>query len=55
MLVGVCNGLAAYADIRVDWVRTIFVFATLVTGGLFVVVYIVMAFILPVAATREVS
>ena len=55
MLVGVCNGLAAYADIRVDWVRTIFVFATLITGGLFVVVYIVMAFILPVAATREVS
>ncbi len=55
MLVGVCNGLAAYADIRVDWVRTLFVFATLLTGGLFVVVYVVMAFILPVAPTREAS
>jgi phage shock protein PspC (stress-responsive transcriptional regulator) len=55
MLAGVCNGLAAYSDLRVDWVRTLFVFATLLTGGLFVVVYIAMAFILPVAPTREAS
>jgi phage shock protein PspC (stress-responsive transcriptional regulator) len=52
-LAGVCNGLAAYSEIRVDWVRTIFVFAALVTAGLFLVVYIAMAFILPVAETRE--
>ena len=32
-LAGVCNGLAAYSEIRVDWVRTIFVLATLVTAG----------------------
>jgi len=50
---GVCNGLAAYADLSVDWVRTIFFFAALLTAGLFTIVYIVMAFILPVVPTRE--
>src|SRR3954453_4698273 len=52
-IAGVCNGLAAYSQIRVDWVRTIFVFATLLTAGLFLIVYIAMAFILPVAETRD--
>jgi len=52
-IAGVCNGLAAYSEIRVDWVRTIFVFAALLTAGLFVIVYIAMAFILPVAETPE--
>ncbi len=52
-IAGVCNGLAAYSEIRVDWVRTIFVVAALLTAGLFVLVYIAMAFILPVAETRE--
>ena len=47
------TGLAAYSEIRVDWVRTIFFFATLVTAGLFTVVYIAMAFILPVVETPE--
>jgi phage shock protein PspC (stress-responsive transcriptional regulator) len=50
---GVCTGLAAYSEIDVAWVRTIFVFATLVTAGLFLVVYIALAFILPVTPTRE--
>ena len=39
--------------IRVDWVRTIFVLAALVTAGLFVIVYIAMAFILPVVEAPE--
>jgi phage shock protein PspC (stress-responsive transcriptional regulator) len=47
-LAGVCNGLAAYAELRVDWVRTFFVLATLVTAGIFGLVYIALAFILPV-------
>jgi phage shock protein PspC (stress-responsive transcriptional regulator) len=34
-------------------VRTLFAFATLVTAGLFLLVYIAMAFILPVTSTRE--
>lgn len=54
-IAGVCNGLAAYAEIRVDWVRTLFLVAAVLTAGLFVLVYIAMAFILPVEATREAS
>ena len=52
-LAGVCTGLADYADIRVDWVRTLFIFATLLTAGGFFLVYVAMAFILPVSPTRE--
>ena len=50
MLAGVCNGLAAYSEIRVDWVRTLFVGATLLTAGAFVLVYVALVFILPVDA-----
>jgi phage shock protein PspC (stress-responsive transcriptional regulator) len=52
-LAGVCNGLAAYAELRVDWVRTGFVLATVATAGIFGLVYVALAFILPVAATRR--
>jgi phage shock protein PspC (stress-responsive transcriptional regulator) len=52
-LAGVCNGLAAYAELRVDWVRTFFLLATVFTAGIFGLVYVALAFILPVAATRE--
>ena len=52
-IAGVCTGLAAYAELDVAWVRTLFVLGTLVTAGLLALVYIALAFILPVAATRE--
>ncbi len=52
-IAGVCNGLAAYSEIDVDWVRTIFVLGTLVTAGLLGLVYIAMAFILPVAPSGD--
>ena len=52
-IAGVCNGLAEYAELRVDWVRTLFIFATLLTAGGFALVYIALAFLLPVASTRE--
>lgn len=52
-IAGVCTGLSAYSEIRVDWVRTLFIFATLFTAGGFALVYIALAFILPVASTRE--
>lgn len=52
-LAGVCNGLAGYSELRVDWVRTMFVVATLLTAGLFALVYIALAFILPVTATAR--
>ena len=47
-IAGVCNGIAEYSQIRVDWVRALFVLATLLTGG-FLIVYIILAFVLPVA------
>jgi phage shock protein C len=52
-LAGVCNGLAAYAELPVDWVRTLFVLGTLVTAGLLGLAYIALAFILPVYARPE--
>ncbi len=52
-IAGVCTGVAAYSDIRIDWVRAVFVLLTLGTAGLFALVYLVMAFVLPVAATPE--
>ena len=48
MVAGVCAGLADYAEIRVDWVRTLFVLGSLVTGGILGIVYIALVFILPV-------
>ena len=52
---GVCNGLAEYSEIDVDWVRTVFVFAAILTAGFFILVYIAMAFILPVERPRGAS
>jgi phage shock protein PspC (stress-responsive transcriptional regulator) len=50
---GVCQGLAAYSNIGVDWVRTIFFALTGVTGGVFMLVYLALAFILPVVPTHQ--
>ena len=47
------SNFAAYAELDVAWVRTLFVLGTLVTAGILGLVYIALAFILPVAATRE--
>jgi phage shock protein PspC (stress-responsive transcriptional regulator) len=53
MLAGVCNGLAAYFAIDPTWVRLGFVFLTIVTKGLAIVVYLALAFILPSAFSPE--
>jgi len=50
---GVCTGLAAYAELNVNVVRWIFVGLGLVTVGLFLLVYLVAMFVLPVVSTRE--
>ncbi|MCB8934439.1 MAG: PspC domain-containing protein [Anaerolineae bacterium] len=50
---GVCQGLAVYAHMDVDWVRTIFFMLALVTGGVVGLVYLAMAFILPVVPTLD--
>ncbi len=52
-IAGVCAGLAAYAELDVDWVRTFFVLGTLVTAGILGLVYIALAFILPIAEKQE--
>jgi phage shock protein PspC (stress-responsive transcriptional regulator) len=47
-IAGVCTGLAAYADIRVDWVRTLFILGTLLTVGGLGLLYVALMFILPI-------
>ena len=53
ILSGVCNGIAAYCAIDVTLVRAIFVVSFLFTGGLALLVYVVLMFILPYASTSE--
>jgi len=52
MLSGVCNGIAAYLNVDVTWVRLAFVLLTIFTG-VWIVVYLVMMCIVPVAYTAE--
>jgi phage shock protein PspC (stress-responsive transcriptional regulator) len=53
MLAGVCNGIAAYLNVDVTWVRIAFALLTIFSWGGFLVIYIVMAFIVPTANTAE--
>src|SRR5579885_965749 len=53
LISGVCKGLAVYLDIDVTLVRILFVIAAVLTGGLAVLVYVVMMFIVPYAHTPE--
>lgn len=50
---GVCQGLAVYSSVGVDWVRTIFVLATIFTGGFVILIYLTLVFALPVVQTRD--
>ncbi len=52
-IAGVCEGVSAYTEIDVAWVRTIFFALALVTAGIFILVYLALVFILPITATRE--
>jgi phage shock protein PspC (stress-responsive transcriptional regulator) len=53
LISGVCKGLAVYLDVDVTLVRILFVIAAVLTGGLAVLVYVVMMFIVPYANTPE--
>jgi phage shock protein PspC (stress-responsive transcriptional regulator) len=53
MLSGVCTGFAAYFNIDVTIVRILFVLLTLLTGGLWILGYIVMMLVIPFANTHE--
>lgn len=50
---GICVGIAARSDLRLDWVRTIAIFLMLVTGGLIGFVYLGLIVVLPHVATVE--
>jgi phage shock protein PspC (stress-responsive transcriptional regulator) len=50
---GVCQGLAAYSGITVEWVRSIFVIVSVFTGGFPVLIYLVLMFVLPVVRTHD--
>jgi len=52
-IAGVCAGLGAYFDIDVNWMRVLFLIATVLTSGFFIFVYIAMMFIIPSANTSE--
>ncbi len=51
-IAGVCQGLATYTSIRVDWVRTTFVLLSLVTAGVPALIYMALAVALPVVRTQ---
>src|SRR5580704_16419674 len=50
---GVCAGLAAYLNIDVTIVRIAFVLLTLLTTGIWILVYLVMMLVVPYANTGE--
>jgi phage shock protein PspC (stress-responsive transcriptional regulator) len=53
MLSGVCTGIAAYLNIDVTVVRILFVLLTVLTGGIWILVYIAMMLVIPFAHTGE--
>jgi phage shock protein PspC (stress-responsive transcriptional regulator) len=50
---GVCQGLAAYSGISVEWVRAIFVIVSVFSGGIPVLIYLVLMFAVPVVRTHD--
>lgn len=50
---GLCLGIAAHSDFRVDWVRTVVLLLALVTGGFLGVVYLVVLLFVPRIETVE--
>ena len=53
MWAGVCNGIAAYINVDVTWVRIAFALVTIFSWGGMILVYIALAFIVPTANTAE--
>ena len=50
---GVCQGLSAYSDIAVEWVRVIFIIGTFFTGGALILLYLLLAFLMPQVRDRR--
>ncbi|MFW6226043.1 MAG: PspC domain-containing protein [bacterium] len=47
MIFGVCNGLSRYFNIDVSLIRLLFLFGTIFTIFPFIIIYIIMAIVLP--------
>ncbi|HYY55088.1 MAG TPA: PspC domain-containing protein [Candidatus Dormibacteraeota bacterium] len=47
VLAGLCGGIAEYYVIAPGFVRALFVVATIMTGGMFLFVYIFVALLIP--------
>ena len=50
-IAGVCTGLAAYVRVDVVVIRLIFILAGLFSGGVAILVYVILAFVMPIALT----
>ena len=48
---GVCTGLAAYAGIDVVVIRLVFLLTTVFSGGIAILVYVLLMFVMPIALT----
>jgi len=53
MIAGICAGIGAYMDLDPTIVRIIFVLLAILTHGFWIVVYIILLFVIPVANTSE--
>jgi phage shock protein PspC (stress-responsive transcriptional regulator) len=53
MIAGVCNGVAAYLQVDVTFVRIVFVMAAFLTKGIGILAYVIMMFVVPEATTAE--
>src|SRR3954470_12562309 len=53
MWAGVCNGIAAYINVDVTWVRIAWALVTVFSWGGMILVYIALAFIVPTANSAE--
>jgi phage shock protein PspC (stress-responsive transcriptional regulator) len=53
MFRGVCAGIAAYFNTDATLIRTLFVILTIITGGGWIIAYLIMMFVMPVARTAD--
>jgi phage shock protein PspC (stress-responsive transcriptional regulator) len=53
MIAGICAGIGAYVDLDPTIVRIVFVLLAILTHGFWIVVYIILLFVIPVANTSE--
>ncbi|MES1201154.1 MAG: PspC domain-containing protein [Pseudomonadota bacterium] len=52
-IAGVCGGIGAYFNIDSNIIRLLFIILTIVTHGVFALVYVAMMFLIPSAVTSE--